>query len=546
MKYWNETPVLAAGYLRLSRDDGDKLESDSIRSQRSLIEEFVNHHSEITWVGEYVDDGYSGTNFERPAFKRMMEDVKNKKVNCIMVKDLSRFGRNYIETGRYLEKLFPILGVRFIAINDSYDSAQQKDDVEQILVPFKNLLNDAYCRDISIKIRSQLEVKRKNGQFIGSFASYGYEKDPEDKNHLIVDEHAAETIRLIFNLKVEGRSSWHIAARLNELGIPAPMEYKKQQGLKFDNGRAGEERGGWRPGAVDRILRNELYTGTMVQGKSRKINYKVKKCRKLEPADWIRVPNTHNEIISEELFEEVQKLLQMDVRTAPGRSCVYLFSGLLRCGGCGQNMVRRTAGKAGKKYRYYHCSTYKKGEGCSSHIIGADRLEDTIWNAVRQRISDVGRMEKHLEETRWSPEGLRASPARQRRTDGLAEEIEHYQELRVKLRRDMDRGVVDREEYQEIDQSFLDKIRKAKEERAALERKRQRLVENSRKPGDWMDVFRQFGQAEKLERRMLVLLVERIVVHGKDQVELCFRYEDEYQEMRQILSDNRQTGETKG
>lgn len=276
MKYWNETPVLAAGYLRLSRDDGDKLESDSIRSQRSLIEEFVNHHSEITWVGEYVDDGYSGTNFERPAFKRMMEDVKNKKVNCIMVKDLSRFGRNYIETGRYLEKLFPILGVRFIAINDSYDSAQQKDDVEQILVPFKNLLNDAYCRDISIKIRSQLEVKRKNGQFIGSFASYGYEKDPEDKNHLIVDEHAAETIRLIFNLKVEGRSSRHIAARLNELGIPAPMEYKKQQGLKFDNGRAGEERGGWRPGAVDRILRNELYTGTMVQGKSRKINYKVK------------------------------------------------------------------------------------------------------------------------------------------------------------------------------------------------------------------------------------------------------------------------------
>lgn len=187
--YFNQKSILAADYLRLSREDGDKLESDSIRNQRSLINDFVKQHKEIQLVEEYIDDGYSGTNFDRPAFQRMLEDVKRKKINCIIVKDLSRLGRNYIETGRYLEKIFPFMGVRFIAITDHYDSAAGSDDADQIIVPFKNLINDAYCRDISIKIRSQLDVKRKNGQFIGNFAAYGYLKDPEDKNHLIVDEY---------------------------------------------------------------------------------------------------------------------------------------------------------------------------------------------------------------------------------------------------------------------------------------------------------------------------------------------------------------------
>lgn len=193
--YFNQKSILAADYLRLSREDGDKLESDSIRNQRSLINDFVKQHPDITLVDEYIDDGYSGTNFERPAFKRLLEDVKKKKINCIIVKDLSRLGRNYIETGRYLEKIFPFLGVRFIAITDHYDSAAESDDADQIIVPFKNLINDAYCRDISIKIRSQLDVKRKNGQFIGSFAGYGYQKDPENKNHLIIDEYAAEIMK---------------------------------------------------------------------------------------------------------------------------------------------------------------------------------------------------------------------------------------------------------------------------------------------------------------------------------------------------------------
>lgn len=385
--YFNQKSILAADYLRLSREDGDKLESDSIRNQRSLINDFVKQHKEIQLVEEYIDDGYSGTNFDRPAFQRMLEDVKRKKINCIIVKDLSRLGRNYIETGRYLEKIFPFMGVRFIAITDHYDSATGSDDADQIIVPFKNLINDAYCRDISIKIRSQLDVKRKNGQFIGNFAAYGYLKDPEDKNHLIVDEYAADIVRLIFNLKIDGYSSQRIAARLNEMGVLPPLEYKRSRGMNYNSGFRSGSDPKWAVTSINRILQNELYIGTMVQGKNRKINYKVKKSSPIARENWIRVENTHEAIIPEESFQYVQSLLEIDTRIAPKRKSVYLFSGFVRCGDCGENMVKRSTTKKGKKYCYYHCSTYKNKEGCSSHLISEKMIYEVVLDSVKKQIA---------------------------------------------------------------------------------------------------------------------------------------------------------------
>lgn len=207
----------AALYLRLSREDGDKAESDSIQNQRELIKQFVSKHPEIKKTQEFIDDGFSGTNFERPDFIRMMNEIESHRIDCVIVKDLSRLGRNYIETGKYLERIFPMLQVRFIAITDGIDSIEEERESDQIIVPFKNLINDAYCRDISIKIRSQLDVKRKCGKFIGSFAGYGYQKDPKDKNHLIPDEPAANIVRLIFNMKTEGYSDGVIAQHLNHI-----------------------------------------------------------------------------------------------------------------------------------------------------------------------------------------------------------------------------------------------------------------------------------------------------------------------------------------
>lgn len=339
-----------AVYLRLSRSDGDQQESNSIKNQRALLNDYLGKHPELYKVDEYVDDGYSGTNFERPDFKRMMQDIEKRNVNCIIVKDLSRFGRNYIETGRYLERIFPFMGIRFIAINDHYDSAEENDDKGRILIPFNNLINDTYCRDISMRVRSHLDVKRKEGQFIGSFAGYGYQKDPKDKNHLIIDEYAAGIVQEIFKLKLNGMSAQHIANHLNELGVLPPNEYKRASGFNYTCGfRAGLNQK-WTVVSVNRILKNESYTGTLIQGKRRKINYKIKKSQDVGTDNWIRVEGTHDAIISRGEFQQVQQLMELDTRTSPSQKTVYPLSGFLRCADCGQNMIRRTVTKKGKKY----------------------------------------------------------------------------------------------------------------------------------------------------------------------------------------------------
>ena len=372
-----------ATYLRLSRSDGDQQESNSIKNQRALLNDYMGKHPELHKFDEYVDDGYSGTNFERPDFKRMMQDIEKRNVNCIIVKDLSRFGRNYIETGRYLERIFPFMGVRFIAINDHYDSAEENDDKGRILIPFNNLINDTYCRDISLRVRSHLDVKRKEGQFIGSFAGYGYRKDPKDKNHLIIDEYAAGIVQEIFKQKLNGMSSQRIASHLNELGVLPPNEYKRANGFNYTCGFQAGLNQKWTVVSVNRILKNESYMGTLIQGKRRKINYKVKKSHDVGSENWIRVEDAHDAIISKGEFQQVQQLLELDTRTAPSQTTVYPLSGFLRCADCGQNMIRRTVTKNGKKYQYYHCSTYKNGGGCTPHMINSEKLTESVLAAIR-------------------------------------------------------------------------------------------------------------------------------------------------------------------
>ena len=233
MKHIDEQVWNTCGYVRLSREDGDKEESNSVTGQKDLIRDYMTRHPELRECGMKVDDGFTGSNFDRPAFQEMMAEVKAGKINCIVVKDLSRFGRDHLEAGEYLERIFPFLGVRFIAINDNYDSMNSNSESDELIVPFKNLINEAYCRDTSIKIRSQLEIKRRRGDFIGSFAVFGYRKDPSDRHRLLVDDYAAEVVRDIFQWKLDGLSAGDIAARLSASGIPTPMDYKQSQGMNY-------------------------------------------------------------------------------------------------------------------------------------------------------------------------------------------------------------------------------------------------------------------------------------------------------------------------
>jgi DNA invertase Pin-like site-specific DNA recombinase/ssDNA-binding Zn-finger/Zn-ribbon topoisomerase 1 len=535
----------AASYTRLSREDGDKMESDSIRNQKDLITEYAGQKG-IQIIEEYVDDGYTGTSFERPAFQKMIEDVKKKKINCIIVKDLSRLGRNYIETGRYLEKIFPFLGVRFIAITDHYDSAEESGDADQIIIPFKNLINDAYCRDISIKIRSQLDVKRKSGQFIGSFAGYGYLKDPEDKNHLIIDEVAAEIVRMIFGLKLDGFSSQRIAARLNEMKVVPPLEYKRMCGLNFNSGFRSGNDPKWTTVSINRILKNELYTGTMVQGKRRKINYKVKQVRPVDEESWIRVENMHDAIIPKPVYDNVQQLLKLDTRTSPEEESVYLFSGFLKCADCGQNMVRRTSTKNGKKYYYYHCSTYKNKDGCSSHLISEETLKNSVFPVVKSEIQVLVEADRILSGIERLPQEQLGIKTINSQLISLSQEIERYKDLKAKLYQDMLDGIVGREEYKDINARFSEKLNAAKEAVAENERKREKLLSRESNLRPWMEQFKKYRNVEQLDRKMIVAIIDRIVVLDKTQVEIHFRYENEIQEMLAWVEELKEGNETKG
>lgn len=372
----------AAIYVRLSKEDGavashEKTESNSIANQKSLIRDFLENKNDIEVVQEYVDDGFSGSNFERPAFQMMLEDIKKGKIDCVVTKDLSRFGREYIDSGMYIERLFPAMGVRFIAINDGIDSGEAKSQSDEIIIPFKNLINDAYCRDISIKIRSHLEIKRKQGDVITAFVPYGYKKNDKDKHKLEIDVYAANVVKDIFRMKLHGKSQDAIACELNSSGILPPAEYKASTGSNYQTCFKTKEKSEWTSVMVRRILTNEVYIGNLVQGKQTTPNHKVKKTIIKEKCEWIRIEKNHEPVITDRDFEVVQRLLAMDTRTSPDREEVYPLSGVVTCGGCGIPMVRKTSKVGGKTYAYYLCATHKDSKQCSSHRISTDKFGST-------------------------------------------------------------------------------------------------------------------------------------------------------------------------
>lgn len=529
---------LGALYLRLSREDVPGTEeapreSNSIRSQRDLLLAYLKTHDEIRLVGEYADDGYSGSDFSRPAFRQMMEDIKKKKVNCILVKDLSRFGRNYIETGRYLERVFPVLGVRFIAVNDDYDSDNQQRVSDQLLIPFKNLINDAYCRDISLKIRSHLDVKRKNGEFIGSFAAYGYQKDPVNKNHLIIDEEAARTVRFIFHARIKGMGSARIAERLNKMGILPPGLYKKSCGLPFNGGFQSGETPGWSAVSVDRILKNELYTGTLVQGKTRKINYKVKKCVLTEASTWIRAEADHAPIVSRQEFQQVQELLRLDTRTTPSKEAVCLFSGLLLCGDCKESMVRRSTTKGKKKYYYYHCSTYKKKSGCRSHLIDEESLKRTVCSAIRERAAQLAQAVVKIKAFGLTPLEQSIPSGQNFRLTKLQTEAARYQRLTEHLGEDRKRGMFSTEEYERLHRRFADQKKAAEQALAKVKRESAPASFPQEVLLDWAKGLSACQDLIELDRETVVNFISKITVYENKQIQIQFRFEEE---LRMLLT----------
>lgn len=523
----------AALYIRLSKEDGDKAESNSVSNQRELIYSYLKNREEIQVCEEKIDDGYSGVGFDRPALHSMLEDVKRGKINCIIVKDLSRFGRNYIETGRYIQQIFPFMGVRFIAINDHYDSEQVDSQTDHIILPFKNLMNDSYSRDISIKVRSQIEVRQKRGDYIGSFPVYGYFRDRERKGGLMIDRTAAEVVREIFDLKIKGYNNRKIADYLNEHGIPSPMEYKTLLHWRYTTSFKLEPQAKWFPMAVERVLKNEIYTGVMVQGKERTLNYKIKKRIKVSKEDWIRVTDAHEAIISKEDFAIVQKLMLRDTRTAPSGRQLYLFSGLLRCGGCGGNMVRKKIRSAGKEYCYYICSNHKNDKSvCSSRRIREDFLQKAVLEMLKAHLALVSTLDELKDMIEKLPLQEKEVQKKCRQLEDRRTELIRYQKLKVSVYEDYKEDLLTKKEYLEMKEDYESCCKRLEEAVVTLEGEVSSLVREKELHSPWIERLKDKGNIDELDRGLLAMTVEEIIVTDAQHITIHFQYRDEFTMIR--------------
>ena len=531
----------AAIYVRLSKEDGDvasaaKAESNSISNQKNLIKDFLKEKDDIIVVSEYVDDGYSGSNFERPGFQMMMEDIKRGKVDCVVVKDLSRFGREYIDSGKYIERLFPALGVRFIAVNDHIDSREEsgRDD---IVVPFKNLMNDAYCRDISIKIRSHLEVKRKNGEYTGAFTPYGYKKDENDRNRLVPDLYAAGVVKGIFRMKLNGMSQSAIADSLNGQGILSPMEYKHSLGIHIQDNFKTYEQAEWSPVSVRRILENEVYTGTLVQGRHSTPNHKIKKIVDKPREEWVRIEDSHEPVISKREFAIVQRLLGMDTRTSPNEDEVYVLAGLAVCADCGAPMVKRNVPAGGKVYSYYICSKNAATKECGAHRIPKEKLEGLVFEVLKTHIAnvlDTGRILEYIDTVPFQELEIKEL---ERQKEAKEQEVQRCRKLRDMLYEDLKDGVVSKEDYAELYEGYNSRRKKAEEAVHKLRNEIQKVMEAKTDKYEWLRYFKEYQNISELSRMAVVELIDRVRVSDKDHIEIDFNFQDCFQSaLRQIQS----------
>lgn len=521
-------------YLRLSRDDTDidgrnKTESNSISSQRDLLRSYVQSRDDLRIFDIYIDDGYSGADFNRPEFERMMEDIRAGKVNCVIVKDLSRFGRDYIEAGRLIQKTFPAFRVRFIAVTDQYDSLSADKAEHALVLPVKNFVNDSYCRDISMKVRAHQKVKRLEGKCISAFPVYGYLKSPDDKNRLIVDEYAADVVRRIFSWKIAGMSLGGIANKLNDLGILSPLEYKKVSGIRFSTGfeRAGTAK--WAAGSVKRILTNRVYIGYMEQGKQEKISYKVKK-RIVKPEEqWSRVKNTHEAVISDMDFMLVQELLRFDGRISADTDTANLFSGILLCADCKTPMIKRVNTYKGKKKVFYICQTKNKSLGCSRHSIEEEGLkkillkEIKVWTDLMASYCELMNVMDEII-VNYEP-----TAAYDDQIGVLRKEYHRYDGLKRGLLSDLKEGLIDEEEFDELHRFYAkkcDELEYAVSNQKAIVK---RMFRNGAAAKAQLDRYRESKDLGELTRELLVAMVDKVYVHEGKTLDILFRFSNEFE-----------------
>lgn len=524
-----------AFYIRLSREDKrGKDESESITNQRMILADYLAQQDdgdEYVYIGEYVDDGVSGTtDEERVQFQRLLTDIQSGKINCVIVKNLARSFRNNGDQSYYLGDWFPRNNVRFISLyQQPVDTYKDPQNAQNIAVPVQGVLNEEHARGTSESVRRTFDSKRERGLHIGSFAVYGYLKDPENKNALVIDEEAARHVSSIFMWFLSGMSKNAIVHRLNEDGILCPSAYKRSRGMKYKNPNAGSGSPLWCAASVGNILKNRMYAGDMVQGRHRIKSYKIHVQEAVPEEQWFVVENTHRPIISREDFAKVQALLKRDTRTAPAQKDLYLFSGFLRCADCGKAMTRSKAGK----HVYYYCRTYKdqSKSACTKHTIKHSLLERGVLLSIQSMIYIAAGFSEMIAR-------VNAAPISKSRSARLGELLAAREAELVKIMRyrqciyeDWKDGEISHADYRHMQEAYQRSIEAENAAISSLRAKQAALEHESGAENAFLAAFRSHENIATLTREVLTQLVDHIKVYENGNINIRFRFANEYRRL---------------
>lgn len=533
-------------YLRLSKEDDDKdeegkLESDSISSQRLIIEDYIIENPDIEIISEYPDDGYTGANFDRPELLRLIEDIRLGRINCVIVKDLSRFGRNYLEAGQYLDVFFPVMGVRFISVNDNIDSFLYPSSMNNISVSFKNVMNEEYCRDISNKIRSTFMAKFESGEYLCGFALYGYERDPNNKGKLLVDPDAAAVIKQIFQWFSEGKTYRWITFKLNELGVPSPSKYKME---KYPNYRKDQNpRGLWHIQSIKTILQNRTYTGDLVQGVHEAISHKIRKLRKTSPDRWVIIENHHEAIVDKTLFFNLQAIINRDTRVSPKTKTLALFAGFLRCADCGRQMVKKNAGHKNIRhlYHYYTCTTYdlQTKAACTRHAMRSDVLEKVVFSVITKYIDLAVDMDELIEKINKSPFKTAATIKLQSMIALKEKEKVKLENVLLDLYPDYKNALISKTQYLVLKEKYESEIGSINAVIENLTKTLDQEKDGIDGSNEFIQNFIKYRNLDKLTREVLIALVDVIRVHEGGGLEIVFKFQDSFKRAVDYINSNK-------
>ena len=524
-------------YLRLSSEDGDNAESDSIKNQRELINYFLKKEDNVMVVDYYVDDGYSGTSFNRPGFKKMFNDIVNEKINAVIVKDLSRFGRNYIEVGNYLEQIFPLYNLRFIAINDNVDSFKDPKSINNVIVPFKNLMNDEYARDISNKVKSSLTTMARNGEFTRGTAPYGYMLDPNKKHHLVINNDEVQMVKKIFEMALNNDGKIKICKYLNNNKILCRKEVQRRK--KYDislNPDDDEIKYKWSTSSIGRMLQNEAYIGNLVQNKTGNISYKNHREVPKPKEEWIRAENTHEPIISKKDFDKVQELIKSKNTRKKKATNFSIYNGKLKCADCGKAMYKMEDTRKGRTVSNYYCMSHKLTcNDCSPHKIKTSILDSMILENIVMHVKMVMSMEKVLNKIKNSSENKRLEEEYKNNIFKLSNDIDKLKKLKKSSYEDWKLKKISKEEYLDYSKDYDERIKIFSNDIKALENVYTENIKNTKKDDYWIEHFRRNQKVKSLSKDVINELIDLITVNEDGNVTIIFKYQDEYEKALEFI-----------